>query len=36
MKKDIGIMFENQGTLIDVVNNAHKRGLIEDIDEFRV
>jgi len=28
--------FENQGTLIDVVNHAHKRGLVEDIDELRV
>ncbi len=28
--------FENQGTLIDVVNNAHKRGLFESIDELRV
>ncbi len=28
--------FENQGTLIDVVNNAHKRGLLEDIDELRI
>lgn len=28
--------FENQGTLIDVVNNAHKRGLIEDIEELRI
>jgi len=28
--------FENQGTLVDVVNHAHKRGLIEDIDELRV
>jgi uncharacterized protein YutE (UPF0331/DUF86 family) len=28
--------FENQGTLIDVVNNAHKRGLFEEIDELRV
>lgn len=28
--------FENQGTLIDVVNNAHKRGLFEDIEELRV
>jgi uncharacterized protein YutE (UPF0331/DUF86 family) len=28
--------FENQGTLIDVVNNAHKRGLINDIEEFRL
>ena len=28
--------FENQGTLIDVVNNAHKRGLISDIEELRI
>ena len=28
--------FENQGTLVDVVNNAHKRGLVEDIDELRI
>jgi hypothetical protein len=28
--------FENQGTLIDIVNNAHKRGLLEDIDELRM
>jgi uncharacterized protein YutE (UPF0331/DUF86 family) len=28
--------FENHGTLIDVVNNAHKRGLFEDIDELRI
>jgi len=28
--------FENQGTLVDVVNNAHKRGLFEDIDELRM
>jgi hypothetical protein len=28
--------FENQGTLIDVVNNAHKRGLVEDIEELRI
>jgi uncharacterized protein YutE (UPF0331/DUF86 family) len=28
--------FENQGTLIDVVNRAYKRGLIEDIDELRL
>ena len=28
--------FENQGTLVDVVNNAYKRGLIEDIDTLRV
>jgi uncharacterized protein YutE (UPF0331/DUF86 family) len=28
--------FENQGSLIDVVNNAHKRGLFENIDELRM
>ena len=28
--------FENQGTLVDVVNNAHQRGLFEDIDELRI
>jgi hypothetical protein len=28
--------FENQGTLIDVINNAHKRGLITDIKEIRI
>ncbi len=28
--------FENQGTLIDIVNNAHKRGLFDDIDKFRM
>jgi uncharacterized protein YutE (UPF0331/DUF86 family) len=28
--------FENQGTLIDVVNNAHKRGLFEDMEELRI
>lgn len=28
--------FENQGTLIDVVNNAHKRGLIDDVEELRI
>jgi hypothetical protein len=28
--------FENQGTLVDVVNNAHKRELFEDIDELRI
>ena len=28
--------FENQGTLIDVVNNAHKRELFNDIDEVRI
>lgn len=28
--------FMNQGTLIDVVNNAHKRGLFEDIKNLRI
>lgn len=28
--------FENQGTLVDVVNNAHKRGLIDNIEELRI
>ena len=28
--------FENQGTLVDVVNNAHKRGLFDNIDELRI
>jgi hypothetical protein len=28
--------FENQGTPIDVVNNAHKRGLFEDIELLRL
>lgn len=28
--------FENQGTLVDVVNNAHKRGLFEDIEALRM
>ena len=28
--------FENQGTLVDVVNNAHKRGLFEDIEKLRI
>jgi len=28
--------FENQGTLVDVVNNAHKRGLFEEVDKLRV
>jgi uncharacterized protein YutE (UPF0331/DUF86 family) len=28
--------FENQGTLVDVVNNAHKRGLFEDIEDLRI
>jgi hypothetical protein len=27
--------FENTGTLIDVVNNAAKRGLVEDVDRLR-
>ena len=27
--------FQNQGTLIDVVNNAHKRALFDSIEEFR-
>ena len=28
--------FETQGTLIDVVNRAHKRGLLDDIEEIRM
>ncbi len=28
--------FENQGTLIDVVNNAHKRELFDDIEQMRI
>jgi hypothetical protein len=28
--------FESQGTLIDTVNNAHKRGLFEDIETLRL
>jgi len=28
--------FENQGTLVDVVNNAHKRGLFDNVDELRI
>ena len=28
--------FENPGTLIDVVQHAHKRGLVENIDELRL
>jgi len=28
--------FENQGTLVDVVNNAHKRNLFSNIDELRI
>ncbi len=27
--------FENQGTLIDVVNNAHKRSLFDTVDQVR-
>lgn len=27
--------FENQGTLIDVINNAHKRHLFENIEDLR-
>ena len=27
--------FENQGTLIDVINNAHKRKLFESIEQIR-
>jgi len=29
------VEFENQGTLIDVVNHAHKRGLFSDINLIR-
>lgn len=29
------VEFENQGTLIDVVNHAHKRGLFTDIELIR-
>lgn len=29
------VEFENQGTLIDVVNNAHKRGLFTEIEKIR-
>ena len=28
--------FENQGTLVDVVNNAHKRGLFEEVEVLRI
>ncbi len=28
--------FENQGTLVDVVNNAHKRNLFQDIEHLRL
>jgi len=27
--------FENQGTLIDIVNHAHKRGLFDDVEMLR-
>ena len=37
IKNDYSIdEFENQGSLIDVVNNAHKRGIIDDIDKLRI
>jgi len=29
------VEFENQGTLIDVINNAHKRGLFDSIENIR-
>ena len=29
------VEFENQGTLIDAVNNAHKRGLFESVETIR-
>ena len=29
------VEFENQGTLIDAVNHAHKRGLFENIETIR-
>ena len=29
------VEFESQGTLIDTVNHAHKRGLFENIDSLR-
>ena len=28
--------FENQGSLVDVVNNAHKRGLFEEVEVLRI
>jgi len=28
--------FEDQGTLIDTVNHAHKRGLVDNIEELRI
>ncbi len=28
--------FENQGTLLDVVNRAHKRNLFQDIEQLRL
>lgn len=37
IQKSYGIdEFGNQGTLIDVVNNAHKRGLFDDMEELRI
>ncbi len=29
------VEFENQGTLIDVINHAEKRGLIESVEQMR-
>jgi uncharacterized protein YutE (UPF0331/DUF86 family) len=29
------VEFENQGALIDVINNAEKRGLIESVEQMR-
>jgi uncharacterized protein YutE (UPF0331/DUF86 family) len=28
--------FEDQGTLVDIVNRAHKRGLFEDMEQVRL
>lgn len=28
--------FEDQGTLVDVVNRAHKRGLVDDVEQLRI
>jgi hypothetical protein len=30
------VEFEDRGTLIDALNRAHKRGLIDSIDEIRI
>jgi hypothetical protein len=30
------VEFEDQGALIDALNRAHKRGLVESIDEIRI